>query len=339
MKCYIRKKDDFYHVLQRDELDYDLVPDSMNGDGGRITLLGEYGPELTGAWLTINGETYLVDKASPNKGKTDVRLLPPDTLFDRDVHFSGTEETTIGGYIAEQITAGWIDQTDAVYAAPYLSCVNTDDTPFVEPEQDEYKIFNLLKYIRWARSTYNIAVRIGMTDADNDLKITISREEVRERTISDNDGHTQLISADFDASALAKLTVFQPFDTGEKDEDDKAIMDATESIWYLAADGSVSQEVPAERAVGEWGTLTIGKDDEPEEKVKEEFDKNESAHKIEFYSDFELRVGDTVHFRFHDSVFDGTITAIKRKRSDSRKRYAIGDMITTLSERLERSKQ
>lgn len=337
MKCYIRAKDDFGHVLQREALDYDLVPDSLNGDTGKVTLLGEYGQELTGSWITINGDTYRVDKASPSKGSTSVKVKPADTLFDRQLHYTETEETTIGGFIRAQILSGWTNQTDTVYATPYLGCVNTDDTPFEAPKQDDNGIYNLMDYIRWARQNHNIVVRIGMTTANNDLVATISKEPSRERTIADEDGYTKLINADFSASAKAKLTVFQPVDTGQKDEEGNAIMETTESIWYLAADGSVSQESPQERASGDWGELIIGKDDDPEEKVKEEFGKNSSSHKIEFYCAKELHVGDMVHFRFRGTVFDGTISAIKRKRSDNRTRYTIGDMVTTLSERLERS--
>lgn len=336
MKCYLKSASTFYTTAQMDTLDYDLVLDSIKGESGSVTILGDDVPaSMTGSWLIINGDPYRISEASPSNGKTKLKLLPVDSLFDRKLLYDKDHgHTTIGGYIASIITSKWINQTDPAFATPYITVTSTDSTAFVAPETDDKGIYNFVDYIRQMRREYNVTISAEIHL--NTLELTISAPTPAVCPLVLDDGHTKLIQADFSNKAKSKLTVYTAEETG-KDADDNPIYSVTESIYYLAADGTVSDTIPEERAVGEWGSITIGKDDDPLEKAKEEFGKNQESHKVEFYSTVALNIGDKARLRLHGELFESTVTGIYRKKSDNRTRYKLGDLPTTLSEKLERS--
>lgn len=323
MWAYIKDFATFGTNDQREALDYKLVLDSMSAEVGSVTLAGDDIPaSLAGSWLIINQEPFYISQISPSKGKTSIKLLPVIGLFDRDLLYTDISATTIGGYIASVIGSEWINQTDTVYDTPYMTVTNTDSTAFVAPALDDNGVFNFLSYIEWARETYNISVKAEISK--NTLNLTIEKDTAAIHPLVANDGHTQLSKSSFDSSVVAKLTVLQP--------DENETM--TSTIWYLAADGTASTTVPANRAVGSWQTLVIGADEDQQEKVEEEFAKNTTSHKVELYSDVSMKVGDTIKMRIGGEIFEGSINAITRKKGDFRKLYRIGDLPTTLTEEI-----
>lgn len=333
MWAYIKDFATFGTNDQREALDYKLVLDSMSAEQGSVTVSGDDLPRsLAGSWLIINSEPFFISQISPKKGKTDIKLLPVIGLFNRDLLYTDISASTIGGYIASVIGSEWINQSDAVYATPYISVTNTDTTAFVEPVQDDNGVFNFLEYIEWARETHNISVKASISK--NALNLTISKDTAVAHPLVADDGHTQLSKSSFSSSVVAKLTVLQPEDSGEVDENNDPIMNMTSTVWYLAADGTVSTEVPLNRAVGSWQTITIGEDDDQQEKVVEEFAKNSTSHKVELYSDVQMKVGDTIRLRISGEIFEGQINAISRKKGDIRQLYRIGDLPTTLTEEI-----
>lgn len=204
MKCYLKSASTFYTTDQKDTLDYDLVLDSIKGESGSVTILGDDVPaSMTGSWLIINGDLYRISEASPSKGKSKLKLLPVDSLFDRKLLYDAEHgQTTIGGYIASIITSEWVSQTDAVFAAPYITVTNTDTTPFVAPETDDKGIYNFVDYIRQMRRDYNVTISAEIHL--NTLVLTISAPVPAVCPLVLDDGHTQLIQADFSNKAKSK---------------------------------------------------------------------------------------------------------------------------------------
>lgn len=336
MRCYIKDYATFNTLAQRDTDSYDLTLDSMSGESSSLTLLGDDGPStLNGNWVLLNGNLWRIDKVSPANGRTKLTLLPPESIFDRTLCYTTTTQTTVGGFIASLINANWVNQTDTVYDTPYITVTNTDTTAIIPPETEDGGLFNLLDYIRKMRTEQNIV--LGWSFSRNTLTITISKQTAVVRPLVLNDGHTQLIKADYSHTALAKITAWHVVDTGTQDLDGNAIYDALETNWYLATDGSVSSTPPQSRASGGWGTIVVKGDDDPETKATEKFGENEESHKVELYTDVEMRIGDTARIKLNGEVLESTVMGIYRKSGDKRTRYRLGDMITTLSEKLERS--
>ena len=67
----------------------------------------------------------------------------------------------------------------------------------------------------------------------------------------------------------------------------------------------------------------------------EEFAKNVSSYKIEFYSDRLYELFDRVRLRFDDGVFAADITARQISSADKRYYYRCGNLPTTLTEKLQ----
>lgn len=334
MKCYVKSLRDFSTMSQRDTRDYNIVVDSIKGESGNVTLVGDDKPSIvTGNWLILNGEPYRITASSPSRGSTQLKTAPTDSLFDRDfVYDANHGKTTIGAYIESLILSEWVNQIDAVYATPYISVTNSDTTPFVAPEISEEGIFNLLEYIRMVRNDHGVTIRSEISR--NTLKLTVEKHEPVIHPLVIDDGHTKLISADFSNKSIAKLTVYIPTDTGETDEEGQTIYTAQPVDYYLAADGSVSDVIPEERAAGEWRSVTIGKDDDPLEMAKKEFLKNEISHKIEIFSDVQMSVGDVARVNINGNLMESNVTGIYRKKGDTRSRYKLGNLATTVSEKI-----
>lgn len=333
MKCYVKSKSTFQTIAQRDADGFDLVLDSAQVEQSSVTILGEDSPSfLNGNWLIIDGELYRIDTVSPSKGKTAVKLAPVDTFFSRPLLYEEMNAATIGAFIAGIITAEWVQQSDTVYAAPYITVTSTDTTPFEQPETDDNGIYNLADYIRYVRAAHNIVMRWAYSG--DTLFLYITKQAVSVNPLVLNDGHTQLVNSDFSSTALAKLTVFIATDTGQKDEDDNPIMDVTTAYYYLDTDGNVTDTEPVNRAAGEWGAITISGDDDPQEKAAEAFAGNEESRKIELYSDVQMMVGDRAKIRLNGEVIESTVMGIYRKSTEIRTRYKLGDLKTTLTEKI-----
>lgn len=334
MKCYVKSVSSFLTEAQRDTDNYNLVIDSMDGEKSTLTLLSDDAPSsLNGNWLATNLGLWRIDTASPKEKQTELNMIPVDTLFDRTLVYEESNAATVGAFLAAVITSEWINQTDAVYAVPYITVTSTDDTVFVAPETEDGGTYNFLEYIRKMRKDNNVVIHAALSG--NTLALTITHDSIVTHPLVLNDGHTQLISSDFKNSALAKITVYKKVDTGQTDADGNPIYEIEESDWYLADDGTVSDTVPLNRAAGEWGTIVISENDDAQEKATEKFGENESSRKIELYSDISMKVGDLARIRINGDIVETTVTGVYRRKGEARIRYKLGDLITTLSEKLE----
>jgi hypothetical protein len=167
-------------------------------------------------------------------------------------------------------------------------------------------------------------VEIAFSWNNSGIIAAVRTHPVRTHTLVDGDGLTQLISNSVSGDAVAKVTVVYP--TGENTY--------AHTYWYLAADGSISNSAPANRADGKWALIEIGEDDDQREKVQELVDGNARSYKVEFWSDVDMTVGDTYKMRLNGAVFEGIITAKFQSSADNRIRYSSGDLATTLTERV-----
>jgi hypothetical protein len=321
MWAYIKDRKSFATLLQRPVENWSICVDSIDLQQSTVTLAcDDLPPTMARNWLLLGGRIYLIDRLQTDNGLTKLTLLPPWALFDREIIYTGSE-TSIGAFIRAWILAGWVNQADAEYATPYISCTNTDNTPFVAPEMDDSKVFDFLDYIIMARRK---GVEIAFSWNNSGIIAAVRTHPVRTHTLVDGDGLTQLISNSVSGDAVAKVTVVYP--TGENTY--------AHTYWYLAADGSISNSAPANRADGKWALIEIGEDDDQREKVQELVDGNARSYKVEFWSDVDMAVGDTYRMRLNGSVFEGIITAKFLSSDDNRIRYSSGDLATTLTERV-----
>lgn len=311
-----------------------LTLDSLESDTTTVTVVGTgIGRSNTGDWLLIDGQVYRISNVKPQGDRTLLTLLSPLDAFNRPLELEKMpRDQYIGGFIMEIMKTQWVECEDPVYTMPYLTVTNLDPTPYAEPELDNSGCFVLTNYCRLMRKTYRTTVKFA--DAGNTLACTITKAPAATRQVDFSDGRSQLQSVDYSSSGTAKLTVLCDVDTGLKDAEGDPILERQQSIWYLAEDGTVSQEIPPRRASGEWKTITVKKVEEIEKKVVETFAKNKANHKLEFWSTRDLAVQDDCTFMVYGELLQSYISYKRKSSEDKRFYYKSGELATTATEKL-----
>lgn len=334
MEAYVKAFATYRAIKKAPVISSSLVVDSLDSETSTVTVVDtEIGQNHTGDWLIIDGSVFSISNVKPQNDRTLLTLVSPLDVFSRLLELDEQPlGQTIGGFVAQQLQQGWVEEADPVYAMPYLTIVNTDPTAFRPPDLDNSGCFKLPDYCRLMRKSYRTMVRF--TDSGDRLVCTISLPPVVARNVSFGDSRSKLQSVDYSSSGMAKLTVLRDVDTGEKDANGEAIMKRERYTWYLAEDGSVSQNIPARRASGTWGTLSIKEKDDMQAKVVEAFAKNKANHKLEFWSTRDLSVQDDCTFQVYGDVLRSYISYKRKTSEDSRWYYKSGELATTASEKL-----
>ncbi len=326
MQAYVLSRATFRPIYQRAALTYDLCLDSLDGLKSQAVLVGDdISQSAAGGFLLVNG-------VAPAAGATTLSLLPPEDLFDRPrIYSAPAAGATVGSFLRSEILT-WRDEPDAIFALPYLDVSDSDTTPVVPPTVDSNGLYVLRDYIRRVRR--DLGVTLSFSARHGTLAVEIRRQQPQRVGLVDRDGHTSLISSAYSRTAVAKVTVIQPVDTGEVDENGDKIFSPVSTDYYVSTSGAVSTEEPTNRAAGDWTTLVISEKADPAEEVARLIAQNGETHKIEFYHDRRLQVRDVADIRFRGQLFTGTITAVSRQTGESRWLCQIGSLATKLTEKV-----
>ena len=316
MIAYIKSRADFKNVLHTAAESYSLYTDTSSDDSSSVMLSGEISQNHKGDWLYLAGRLWLIAEIKPDKGRTTLTLKTPENAFDRQAEYSGSA-ASIGAFIKERLESEYKNQPDSKYALPYLEIENAENAAFIEPVT-EGGLFGLADYIKSARSS---GVWCDFSISGQSLKISISTRVPETHSVVFNSGSAQLISRSFSRAVTEKVTVYPEGGTAQD--------------FYLQSDGSISTSAPAERLEGEWVKIAADADAIPLDLAAEEFAKNVSSYKIEFYSVKSYKLFDRVRLRFEDGVFAADITARRISSADKRYYYRCGNLPTTLTEKLQ----
>lgn len=333
MKVYIKSFSAFRTVASADVIADSLCVDSAEGDSSTVSVIGEFPRAYSGAWMVVRGQLFLIDRVTPQDGRTTFTLSEPIEAFSRLLQYAAPSASmSIGGWIKALLEANWINQQDPVYAMPYMAVSNLDTSVFLPPLSDDNGLFSITEYIRYVRRMADVTVRMEVQgDA---LAVRISKHSRTARNIIFGDGHTQLLSSAYSRSGLAKITAVQQIDTGNKDENNQPIYTTEVKDFYLAADGTVSTQIPGVRAEGGWETIFVSAKQDAAQKVAEKFAKNAASHKIEFYSDRDLAVFDPCQIKLYGEILSSYISYKGKASTDSRWLYKSGELATTATEKL-----
>lgn len=334
MDVFIKSFSNFRTLSKLPVLSHSIVVDSLDAEKSTIVVSGaSVTRENTGDWLVIDGTVFWISVVTPQIGRTQLTLLPPLEAFARSIELDlQVPDPHVGGFIRNAIVGNWVECPDAAYAAPYLVVSNSDTTAYVAPEVDNKGCFSLAAYCRLMRKSYRITVSFSVVGQT--LRCDICRLPERSRQISFEDGRSQLQKTAFSASGIAKLTVLCDTDTGEKGEDGAPIIVRSRSTWYLSESGEITQTVPAQRAAGDWATISVKGSDDVFAKVVEAFAKNKSNHKLEFWSVLDLNVQDTCTFFVYGQLLTSYISYKQKSGNDKRYYYKSGELATTATEKL-----
>lgn len=321
MKLYFKSRAAFRTIGAADVLSASICIDSSDGQASTVTVVGEYARSYTDQWAIYEGQLFLINKTTPQDGRTLFTLTEPIEAFSRPLLYSaaafGARNSQL---LADLITSEFVEQPDPVYAMPYLTVSSSDTGAIIPPDVDDDGLFSLPDYIRTLRQLSGL--RIAWAIAGDRLTMSLSRGAVTPRRIVFDDGHANLSTAVYSRSGLAKLTIIQEQQDGERLQQD----------YYLAADGSVSTSIPGRRAEGQWDTITVAANQDPQQKAEETFAKNKASHKVEFYSDREYQVFDPCDISLYGEILSSYISYKGRSSADRRYLYKSGELATTATE-------
>ena len=342
---FIKRFSDFKTVAALDILSASLCLDSAEAESSSVTVLGNGVPRsLAGSWAIIDGAIYSISTVTPQDGSTALTLSAPGDAFSRLLPYTAPTSGSGGAFAASELTANYINQSDAQYAVPYLSVSNSDTTTFQEPETDSNGLYALSDYFRLLRRMRGVRAAFGFTN--DKLTLTFTPETKAAHTVPFNDGHSQLESVAYSASGTAKITTRHKVariastdaSTGkvtyEKDENGATVYDIETADFYLAEDGSVSTTPPTPRVAGSWTVLAVSAKDDPQTKAEEQFAKSSSSYKIEFWSDRKFSVFDTCTFDVYGEIMTSYISYTGTRSTDKRNYYRSGELLLTASEKL-----
>lgn len=334
MEVFVKAFSTYRTIKHATVISNSLVLDSLDAETSTVTVVGTgISRSDTGNWLIVDGSVFRISNVRPQTDRTLLSLTAPLEAFQRPLELEEQiAGQTIGGFVAAMLREHWIQCDDPVYAMSYLTVSNSDTNSYIPPELDSGGVFNLPDYCRLMRKSYRMCVHFS--DAGNNLVCTISRPLVAARQVSFEDGRSQLKSVNYSSFGMAKLTVLQDIDTGEKDTNGDAITVRERSVWYLSESGSVSQAIPARRASGEWGSITINGKDDPQAKAVETFAKNKASHKLEFWSELDLSVQDDCTFMVYGELLQSYISYKRKSSEDRRYHYKSGELAVTATEKL-----
>ena len=334
MEVFVKSFAAYRTVKKASATAYTLVLDALDAESSTVTVAGtEISAADVGSWMICCGQVCRISGVKPKDGQTTVTLESPLKAFQRPLELDvQPNDQTVGGFIKAQLQTHWVACDDPDYAVPYLSVSNSDTTPYVPPEVDSGGIYKLPDYAQLMRKTYRTTVRFA--DGGDHLICTVLTEPVASKQISFEDGHSQLVSVTYSSSGLAKVTALHDIDTGEKDDDGKAVLIRERSNWYLSEDGEISQLIPARRAVGDWGQVHVASGDDVAAKVAETFAKNNRSHKLEFWSDVDLPVQTNCTFLVYGQLLRSHISYKRKSSTDNRFYYKSGELATTATEKL-----
>lgn len=334
MEVFVKSFATYRTIKKATAISSSLVIDSLETETSTVTVKGtDINRGDTGNWLIADGSVYKISNVKPEGDRTIITLVPPLDAFGRPLEFSEQSAgQTVGGFVADMLLAHWTSGADHVYALPYLIVSNSDTTPFVSPDLDSGNCFKLSEYCRLMRKSHRVLVHFY--DGGSTLQCGISKSPVVSRKVSFDDGRSRLQSVDYSSSGTAKLTVIQDIDTGEKNASGEVIYNRIRTDWYLSETGKISQEIPARRASGEWGSLYIRGDKDVESKVIETFAKNKANHKLEFWSTMDIPVQTDCTFMVYGELLHSYISYKRKSSEDKRFYYKSGELATTATEKL-----
>lgn len=331
MLMYIKSRKDFRTTYKAYSQGWSVPVMASTNERGTVMIPLEGRKDFAGDILYFDGRLYLLDESSPKDGIVELTVSDMVNLFSRQVKYPANPVTTsYGDFITDIIETNFqICPEDDVYSIPYLRVTNSDMTEFEEPQIQSTGLFSLVDVIAKAKEkgvlfTWSIIKENG----SDCLELDISSPITVPHNIVFDDGHTTLESETFSRSKTAKITTIWAQENADPKWDD----------WYLSKSGEVcdSEHIPEDRADGDWIYLQVNKEDDPETKAKEEFKKNISSHKIEFYSDRTYYLWDTVRFTIDGELLESAIVSIALASDNKRYLYKCGDLATTLTEKVQK---
>lgn len=335
MIVYVKSHKDFRTTHKAFAQGWEVPVMASTLDRGTIVIPQEGRKDFSGDILYFDDHLFLIEESSPKDGTNDLTVSDLMNLFAREILYPTDEELaqvdppiySYGDFINFIIERDFITCADTAYQIPYLIVNNADIIEYEPPKITDTRVFKLTDIVATAKEK-GVLFNFYLSENENNLVLDISSPVTIPHNIVFDDGHTTLESETFSRTKVAKITSMQSTDT-------QGVFNT--ETWYLGKDGVIYKtDPPAERADGDWKYLQVNKDDDVEQAVSEEFKKNLSSHKIEFYSDRIYYLWDRVRFVIDGELLESSIISAQLSSDNKRYLYKCGDLATTLTEKVQK---
>ena len=328
MMIFVKDRKTFATEYKAIAQDWDVPIMASTHERGNISIPLAGRKDFTGDIVYLADHLFLVEESSPKDGAVELTVSDMANLFSRQtIYPENFEGQSYGDFIEQVIMDDFINCEDSAYAISYIDVVNTDTVEFEVPKLDDTKLFSLTDIIATAREK---GVVINFYILSNRLVMDISSPVTVPHNVIFDDGRTTLESETFSRVKTAKITTMQDMGT----QGDEHIFDT--KTWYLSKSGDISEEIPDERAEGDWIYLKVTNEEDPREKASEKFKENIQSHKIEFYSDRSYYLWDTVRFTIDGELLESAVISAFLSSDNNRILYKCGDLATTLTEKVQK---
>lgn len=291
----------------------------------------------------------IVQSAGAEEGTAGyvVRFGQQENLFNRNIFVGETKiisETGIEDFIVQEIRENFKNNDDPNIDLSYLTVeADTHTRMYVDVKTDN-GIYNLMQFLAKCREYYGIFIDFEF--AKPKLLIRVHKKSEKTMNLNINDTCFQNYKETFEVSTVAVIKVRwkQPDTEGENDEViEGPIMD---KIYYLLADGKVTENKNAEnRVIGKVDALYVEAETEEEvlQNVQDRFAENTYNHKVEFdlvdtmaYPQKEFYIGRKCRIKTKVGLKESVVTAINATGDSEIIHVVLGNLPVTLTEKLRR---
>lgn len=328
---YIRDPQTWNTVKVVNVTTYELPYEVAQGENGSVIISDNLDDDYTCYMISIEDSTEIYrisSQQSESQNRTTLTLFDWKSILDNNAAKVSKVNTSSGIVGRLFLSYAFLNDTkirtrfapsDFTFdMEPFKDRIDSIGIPISElkvlGEVENYYIYDRANILR-VLSKYGIQTEakiIGKT-----LSIVISNIDNSEHGVVFNDGHSELISANFNNDFATGVGIFMP---------------NANNYFYIDENGVMSQDRNSQ-AKGSFGGVWIDSGS-PYYTAVEFFAKNSNDTKIEFCSDKEYHIGQTVNLFLNRGIVQLAISKVLKKSNDRRFFYTCGDSPVTASEKI-----
>lgn len=314
MIAYVRDRRTFKLKHHAAVLNYDMTVQSIYDEVSDFAIKGKEDSVQAGDFLFAGGFCGIVKGTDKDRDMLNITCDDIGTLFSRNISDTpGTIGGSVEGYIKAIVDQHYVNQSDVIYATPYVTVITETSTAGDALPDIEDGTWSVKSYLSKARRLYNIHTSHSVVNGK--LVMRIFRRDRRMHKVFLNLSDFEVLEESFAHDAIGKITTIAE-DTGGKKE------------WYLLQDGTITNTYAEKNRVdGTWEVVRISEAAKAAEEVQNRFKENSDSHLIEFACSKEYDFYDDLIIHTETGrVLTSYITAIRRSDARGKNVYKSGEL-------------
>lgn len=316
MFCFIKSRKDYTTKAISLVLDYEIKESVYDVVSTIVIQKTDVIPSTGDIIYCDDGFIGILKSYSINNDSVSMTINQIVTMFDREIFFKKASYEYLEDRMVQLINYYYTNCEDEVYRVPYLDVkTGSHSAEQLSPDLED-GIFNIKSYSAKMRRLNRIV--LDWHPHRDTLEVIVTKYPEYLRTVDLKDPNYLITEEKYSELSVAKITSYCVETNEYKD-------------WYLDSEGKVQEEIPTNRANGEWIALTIENKDDVVDTVKDEFKKNTYSHSIVFSAPIDAKLGfyDSVKVWKDGEVFDSYISGITYSKDSNRKTITLGELQTS----------